>query len=146
MKEKELFAEVEQFVALQKALVDAWRHACEGCRDIKALVDFPWRIEVVGVGRTWAARKHGVGVKFEGGEFDVDVPHHVWETDWFESDRIYDYLRSRGLLDLVDPAEKLDRREMLFELFSQWAERGLLCRMEDEIGRALYSLVRADAD
>jgi hypothetical protein len=146
MNEVELFAEVKQFAALQKELVNAWRKACANSRSMRTLADFPWRQEVVSSGLVWIAIKHGSGVRFERESMEVDAESHVWETDWFEPNRVYDYLQSKNRLGLIDQSIGRGRRMLLYDIFEQWAGRGLVVRREEDPGRPMYSLVQAGTD
>jgi hypothetical protein len=143
MNDAELLKEVKRFVVLQGQLITAWRSACPDSCDLEWVTDFPWRIEVTCMERIWMAKKHGAGVRFESGSLVVDVPHHVSETDWFESNRVYDYLESRNLLSIVDPSRGRERRALLFDAFERWATQGILVKREDEYGSAMYRLTQS---
>lgn len=139
---KKLLAELHDFCRSQKALLKRWRSHCGGSRDLELLLDFPKRSRFEMNGTQWEAVKHGIGVMFCGDGVVVDVPHAVARPDVFESDRFFDYLRSKNLNDLV--GESSDQRERLAEVLREWSDRGLIERQPDERGCAGYCIVRTE--
>jgi hypothetical protein len=104
---------------------------------VELLLDFPKRqlLEVEGI--QWEAVKHGTGVMFRGDGVMVDVPHGVGRPQLFDSDRFFDYLNSKKLLDLISAGN--DQRERLAQLFLGWCDDGILERQIDELGRGVFS-------
>lgn len=83
--------------------------------------------------------KHGIGVMFCTDDLIVDVPHGIARPGVFDSDRFFDYLKSRKLLGLID-GESGERRQRLAELFREWSDKGLLERRGDERGHVVFPL------
>jgi len=88
------------------------------------------------------AVKHGIGVMFCGDEVVVDIPYAVARPDVFDSDRFFDYLKSKNLDELL--GESSDRRDKLAALFREWSDRGFIERQPDERGHAVYRIVKIE--
>lgn len=138
---KALLEELRKFCCLQRALVSAWRALCGNSHDLELLLDFPKNIQFESNGVRWEAVKHGGGVMFCSDGLVVDVPHGVQRPDVFDSDRFFDYLKSKKLLALLEP-EDGDGRERLAKLFLEWSKMDLLKVQCDERGCAVSSFVQ----
>ena len=136
---KELLTELQSFCRLQKTLLEKWRGHCSDSRDIELLLDFPKKVQFEMDGRRWDAVKHGTGVMFRGDDLLVDVPREIDRPDLFDSDRFFDYLQSKRLLNLLGE-DGPGRRAKVAELFSEWTKEGVLERRSDERGHPVFSL------
>ena len=125
-----------------ESLSKRWRSHCADSRDLELLLDFPKKSRFEMDGTQWEAVKHGSGVMFCGDGVVVDIPYAIARPDVFESDRFFDYLRSKSLDDLL--GESSDRRERLAEFLREWSDRGFIERRPDERGHALYGIVKRE--
>lgn len=131
--EPKLLEHIREFALFQIGLLRTWRAQLgPRCVDDIELIRLP-TVELVFAGRTWSAIPHGVGVRFRSDSALVDVPFGINQPQRFDSDRVFDYLRSLGLLERAERSSFAARCEA-------WAESGALIRDFDELGRPVYSL------
>lgn len=97
MDEAWLLAKVQDFVALQIALVASFRAAFPDVKDLDDLLDAPRVGMVEFEGRPWRLQRHGVGFAFCSQDAVlVDVHRQFTSPERFDAWRIMLYLESIG--------------------------------------------------
>lgn len=127
MTDEEILGHLRSFLALQGQLVRAHR---EGGASTAVTVS----------GLAFDVRSHGDGLLFLSDKLRVDVPHGLENTEFADPDRMFDYLRSRGLISSA--TSRQSARESIAASFARLAARGALRVRVDEVGRRLYAVAR----
>ena len=129
--DQQLMELAKEFILLQQLLLAAWREANNSSHDLEMLLDFP-KLSFLQVQKdSWAATKHGIGVRFERGDgLTVDVPFGVDQPLAVDANRLFDFLVSKPPLDFG----LLPRERRAF-----YAVVDRLCRSGNTVGEATAS-------